>query len=255
MKRNKILLLRDLTICRHHDLILDGIGLEIPRGTICALIGPSGSGKSILGRTLSALLPAGFRIIRGEMFFRGRAAPWSDLHRLRGAGIFYIPQNAQASLDPVKKIRRQIFPGSHRHGDIESCRQIFRDLDFTDPDRILDSYPFELSGGENQRVILSIALMQKPGLLILDEPVSGLDPELRAMVVDLIRRIRRDYDLTILMITHRLKLVSALSDFTYVIHQGRIVDSGVGEKVFTTPRHPFTRQIRDELRSRPDHLI
>jgi len=250
-----LLEIKGLQVGYRQHVVLTDINLRIPENVICTLIGQSGSGKSILARAISSLLPNGFRVLRGEFRFRNQLLPWAELPGFRGKQIFYIPQNAEASLDPVSKIKIQLEEVRKAGPAYKEYLGVLGYLGFKDPDRILNAYPFELSGGENQRVILALALIKKPELLILDEPTTGLDPALRAVVVKLLRKVQRDYQLTILLITHRLKMVFDLSDLTYVIAGGKIVDWGDKSRVFEHPRHPFTRRIRDELDRLSDDRI
>jgi ABC-type dipeptide/oligopeptide/nickel transport system ATPase component len=233
-----ILSIKDLTVEINRSIVLDRINIDLQKEKITTLIGESGSGKSVFSKSILGLLPGGFEISRGRIIFNQKPVNISALSKLRGKNIFYIPQNAQASLNPVKKIA----------GQISALNRVFfketlLNLNFSEPSRVLNSYPFELSGGENQRVIIAMALQQEPDLLILDEPTTGLDSSVLDKFVQLLKEVQKSYSLTMLLITHKLRLVFALSDYTYVIYRGKIVDSGPKTSFLNTSEHPYTRLL------------
>ncbi len=159
----------------------------------------------------------------------------------RGAHIFYAPQNAAASLNPVIKIKRQIDETSR----LEPARliEILSDLDVDEPERLLHAYPFQLSGGENQRCLLAMAAALQPELLILDEPFASLDYHAQQGFTALIKKMQRQYNLTILLISHNLSIVGNISDTIYVILKGKIVEKGTPGELFSSPTHEYTKEI------------
>ncbi len=168
--------------------LLRGIDLEVPAGQVTVLLGESGAGKTLLARALSGLLPAGLRVGRGRILFRGRPLDRPrDWAGVRGREIFYAPQNAAASFNPVLTIGRQIRECS-RIGDGE-LEELLARLQFADPGRILRAYPFALSGGENQRCLLALALACGAGVLILDEPTSEIDAVAHDEFVKVLQRL------------------------------------------------------------------
>ena len=223
--------------------LLEKVTIDIRKNQITGLIGESGSGKTIFSKTISALLPENIYIEKGDIFYKGESVDYKTLKKLRGRHIFYAPQNAAASLNPVLKIKRQINETSKiNHTQLID---LLENLDFHDPERILNSYPFELSGGENQRCLLAMAAALQPELLILDEPTSALDHDLQEGFMDLIKKIRQQYDLTILLITHNLSIVRNISDYIYIIFKGKIVEQGTPEDLFSCPVHSYTKEIAD----------
>jgi ABC-type glutathione transport system ATPase component len=222
--------------------VLRSVGLEIGAGRTAVLLGESGAGKTVLARALCGLLPNGLRISRGFVAYRGERleteAAWS---RVRGRKIFYAPQNAAASLNPVLTIGRQLDEG--RRLGKGRLQEILAGLRLADPQRVLASYPFMLSGGENQRCLLAMALVAGAELLILDEPTAELDPTAQADFVRVLLEYQRCHGPAILLISHHLDLVRAVADDLYVLHGGAIVAAGAPVDVLAAPGHPYTREI------------
>lgn len=223
--------------------LLHNVSIDIRKNKITCLIGESGSGKTIFSKTIAALLPENAFIEHGDIFYQGQSIAYSTLKKSRGRGIFYTPQNAAASLNPVLKVKRQVDEWSKL--DQAQLLDLFRDLEFQDPERVLNSYPFQLSGGENQRCLLAMAAAQQPELLILDEPTSALDFHLQEGFMGLIKNIQQRFGLTILLITHNLSLVRNAADYIYIILNGEVIEQGTPEELLTCPRHAYTKEIVD----------
>ncbi|HLP59640.1 MAG TPA: ABC transporter ATP-binding protein [Candidatus Deferrimicrobium sp.] len=204
--------------------LLQNVNIDIRKNKITGLIGESGSGKTIFSKTLVALLPENMFIEQGDIYYKGQAMTYPMLKKLRGRNIFYSPQNAAASLNPVIKIKHQLKEVSSFGAD--QITDILRDLDIGDPERIINSYPFQLSGGENQRCLLAMAIALHPELLILDEPTSALDHRWQEKFMTTIKRIQQHFGFTILLITHNLSLVRSSADYIYMILNGKIIEAG-----------------------------
>ena len=221
--------------------ILDSVCLRVPEGVITCLVGESGAGKTMFGRTAAALLPMGVNMKSGGFYFREQAVEFEDLKHLRGRSIFYIPQDAQSSLNPVLKVKRQFSDfGSFSRPVL--CETLDR-FGFEHPERVLHSYAHQLSGGEAQRCVLAMAALRKPELLILDEPFRSLDRELQLRASDLVLSLRRDFKITVLLISHNLPMVERIGDFMAVMFRGKIVEMGVLSQITASPQHPYTRGI------------
>lgn len=221
--------------------ILKNISIEIPKNKITCLIGESGAGKTIFAKTLAALLPKHMIITNGTISYNQQPVTYDKLKRMRGSYIFYTPQNAAVSLNPVIKIKNQIKETS-KIGHSQLIK-ILTELNIRNPDRVLNSYPFALSGGENQRCLLAMAMASKPQLLILDEPTSSLDQPLQKGFMQLIKQIQQQYHLTILLITHNLSIARNESDYIYIMLKGEIIEKGCPQELFTFPNHDYTREI------------
>lgn len=222
--------------------VLRGIDLEVPAGQVTVLLGESGAGKTLLARALSGLLPVDFRIRRGGVFYRGRllATPGS-WDGVRGRGIFYAPQNAAASFNPVLTIGRQIRECG-RIGDAE-LEELLARLQFADPRRILRSHAFALSGGENQRCLLALALACGAEVLILDEPTSEIDDAAHDDFVRVLLAHQRARSLTVLLISHHLGFIRSIAQNLCVMSHGEVVACGPREAVLASPGHAYTREI------------
>jgi ABC-type glutathione transport system ATPase component len=227
---------------RQPQAVLRAIDLAIVRGRVTALLGETGAGKTMLAKALAGLLPGGFAVSRGSVAFHGaRLRTDADWRGIRGRRIFYAPQNAAASLNPTMTIGRQINECSR----IDAVRllEMMAALHFARPQRILASYPFMLSGGENQRCLLAMALACLPELLILDEPTAELDAGAQADSLRVLLDCQRRHELTVLLISHHLDLVTACAQNLYVISAGMIVAAGTPATVLSAPGHPYVREI------------
>ena len=221
--------------------LLEDVTIEIEKNGITSLIGESGAGKTIFAKAISALLPGNVFMTKGTVFYDRRPFDYEMLKTLRGAHIFYIPQNAAASLNPTIKIKGQIDEVSGiEPGELID---ILKDLQVYEPQRLLNAYPFELSGGENRRCLLAMAAALQPELLILDEPFASLDDRLQENFMALIEKIRQQYGLSILLISHNISRVRNISDYIYIILKGKIVEKGTTEELFSSPIHDYTKEI------------
>ncbi|MBZ0114779.1 MAG: ABC transporter ATP-binding protein [Thermoanaerobaculia bacterium] len=238
--------------------LIDGISFDLEVGESVGLVARSGVGKSILGRALLGLLPSGFGLVRGSIQFDGielvgRAE--SEYRLLRGRRIALVPQHPSASLDPLFTIGQQIDEvlRAHRSLPKDSRRQRIRDLltrvEMPEPDLRSRQFPHQLSGGQQQRAVLALALAGEPSLLIADEPTTALDVTVQAKIITLLGRLRREANLTLLLMTHDLSVVANLCDRVLVLHDGKLVEQGPVQDVFQHPRNPMTRALLEAARS------
>ncbi len=221
--------------------LLNNVHLDIKESQITALIGESGAGKTILAKTIAALLPGNVYIAGGNFFYRGHEVNPDWLKQARAREIFYSPQNAAASFNPVIKIKKQIAETAKIPE--QSLIDILEFLDIAEPVKLLNSYPFELSEGENQRALLALAITIKPDILLLDEPTSALDSSAQQDFMKIIEKIRREYSPGILLITHNLAIVEDIADYIYIILTGEIIEEGKPGTIFKNPVHPYTKEI------------
>jgi ABC-type glutathione transport system ATPase component len=222
--------------------VLRGINLEVPSGQVTVMLGESGAGKTLLARALSGLLPEGMRVRSGRVLLRGRPLDsprsWDDV---RGRTIFYAPQNAAACFNPVLTIGRQIRECCRSSGG--ELEELLTRLQFADPRRVLRSYPFALSGGENQRCLLALALTCGAEVLILDEPTSEIDASAHDEFVQVLLDCQRARSLTVLLITHHLGFIQSITQNLCVMSRGELVATGTPSNVLTSPGHAYTREI------------
>jgi oligopeptide/dipeptide ABC transporter ATP-binding protein len=235
---------------------VDGVSFRVERGETYALVGESGCGKSATALSILRLVePA--EIVGGRLLFEGRellSLTEKEMRALRGSRIGLVFQEASAALNPVMRIGSQVTEALRVHKKIgrreakEEAVRLLRLVALSDPERQARAYPHELSGGMKQRVMLAIALSCSPSLLIADEPTTALDVTIQAQILALLRRLRRELELTVLLITHDLGVVAENADRVGVMYAGRLVEEAPVRELFADPKHPYTRGL---LRSMP----
>lgn len=230
---------------------VDGISLNVKKGCITTIVGESGSGKSITSLSILGLVSNPGKIVSGEIIFNGKAIHKlndAQMRKIRGKEISMIFQDPASALNPIVKIKKQLLEAIFIHKKmekkeaLEKCRDMIESVGLDNPDKILESYPFELSGGMCQRVMIAMALLCEPKLLIADEPTSSLDLTIQASVLDLLMKLKND-GMSILLITHDLGVVAQMSDHVYVMKYGKIVESGNVYEVFENPKHEYTKAL------------
>ena len=234
--------------------VLHGISLHIRPGERVALVGESGSGKSVTARIVLGLLQV-LRSARisGRVVFEGRdldRLSARERQRLRGTRMTMVFQDPTSSLNPVYRIGAQFHevlrredPHISESAARERAAAMLSEVSIEDPDRVFQSYPFQLSGGMNQRVMIAMALANEPSLLIADEPGTALDVTVQAQTLELMRELVRHHHTSVLFISHNLGVVREFADRVYVIYKGRIVERGPCASVFERPGHAYTRAL------------
>lgn len=232
--------------------VVDGISFEVSAGETLALLGESGCGKSVTALSLLRLLPPNARLLGGEVHFAGRellGLPEADMRAVRGGGIAMIFQEPATSLNPVLTIGRQIGEALEKHAGLRGGAVRARALELLDAVGIADAarrlseYPFQLSGGMKQRVMIAIALAGSPRLLIADEPTTALDVTIQAQILDLLCRIQRERGMGMLLITHDLGVAARMAQRIGVMRAGVLIESAAHESFFSCPRHPYTQRL------------
>lgn len=233
-------------------LAVDDISFQIASGEVLAIVGESGSGKSVTALSLTRLLPTPpAHYPQGEIFFEGqdilKLKP-DVLRKIRGGKIAYVFQEPSTSLNPVFTIEEQIREAIliHRKDIVNPRQAIIEALDrvgIRDAEKRLSSYPHELSGGMQQRVMIAMALVCKPKLLVADEPTTALDVTIQAQVMDLMKTIKNRDRMAILLITHNFGIVADFADRVAVMFRGKIVENGPTREVLQSPQHPYTRSL------------
>jgi oligopeptide/dipeptide ABC transporter ATP-binding protein len=235
----------DLTLRIGGVSVVDGLGFRIAPGEVMALVGESGCGKSLTALALLRLLPRPVKQSAGRITLGGTdisALPERQMRRLRGRRISMIFQEPQAALDPLATVGAQVREASGlAHGAARAAvERMLADVGIADPQRRIDQYPFELSGGMCQRVMIASALIGGPAVLVADEPTTALDVTIQAQVLDLLRRLAAERGTAIVLITHDMGVVADIADRVAVMYAGRIAEIGDTEAVFAKPRHPYT---------------
>jgi len=250
-----LLSLRDIEITLSGGrVVVADLGLDIGHGETVALVGESGCGKSITGRALLDLLPAGGAVTAGSFRFDGADLAPAGARALRGSRIALISQDPVGALDPVFTVGCQLGELVRlRHGGSRAelrsrTLDLLRDVNLTDA--VARRYPHELSGGMAQRVAIAMALAGEPSLLVADEPTTALDAAVQAEVLGLLGRLRAERGMAILLITHDWSVVSSFCERAYVMYAGHIVESGPAEELLAHPRHPYTDGLLGAMPSR-----
>ena len=230
---------------------VDGVDFAIAAGETFALLGESGCGKSMTALALARLLPDGGRIAAGSVRLGGEdllALPEAAMRRVRGGRIGMIFQEPSTSLNPVMSVGAQIAEALAAHGlrgeaaRAEACR-LLAAVGIPDPERRLQEFPFQFSGGMKQRVMIAIALAGRPRLLIADEPTTALDVTIQAQVLDLLAALQRREGMAMLLITHDLGVVARVAHRVGVMYAGQVVETGPRAAFFATPLHPYSRKL------------
>jgi peptide/nickel transport system ATP-binding protein/oligopeptide transport system ATP-binding protein len=240
---------------------VDDVSFDVAPGEVLGIVGESGSGKSVTALSILGLLPQPpGRVAAGEILFEGRdllKIPRSELRKLRGSAIGMIFQEPMTSLNPVFTIGDQITETIRVHERIGAAAARARGIEMLakvgipSPDRRIDDYPHQLSGGMRQRVMIAMALSCSPKLLLADEPTTALDVTIQAQILDLLRDLRREFGMAIVIITHNMGVIAEFADRVAVMYAGRIAEEGPIERIFDAPTHPYTAGL---LASTPDML-
>ncbi|MEM0117044.1 MAG: ABC transporter ATP-binding protein [Conexivisphaerales archaeon] len=231
---------------------LDRVDMKLKRSEFLGLVGESGSGKSTLAYATIGLLSSNARITSGQIIFDGKnlmKLSQAEMRSLRGARISMVFQDPMTSLNPVFKIEEQICRVIELHKGVGKqvaktiALQHLTQVELPDSERILKSYPFELSGGMQQRVMIAMALSMSPDLVIADEPTSAVDATIQFQILELLTRLRKTLGFSMLFITHNLDVVGQVCDRVAVMYAGRIVEEGPTQMVLKNPKHPYTQAL------------
>ena len=235
---------------------LNNVSLSVPAGEVVCVVGESGSGKSTLALTIMGLLPHNTEVSDGRIMYRGidllRAEP-EQMRDLRGREISLVFQDAQSALNPIEAIGPQLEEVilAHSNVTLRGANQMAQDMLFemgmADPKRIMGQFPFALSGGMCQRVMMAMALIMRPKLLIADEPTSGLDVTLQAEILHKIKELVKDHNASVLLITHDMGVVAAMANKVGVIYAGNVVETSEVVPLFRRPQHPYTWSLLQSL--------
>lgn len=252
----KNLIVDRLTVTYGEKLAVDGVSFSLSPGKIYVIVGESGSGKSTLLRTIGGLLTKEGKIVSGDIWMGEQnliqlsEKEWCEVH---GNKMGYIFQNPEQSLSPLAKIGKQFVECQNMHAKtagkkskkeiLEDAEELLKELRFENPQRVLKSYPFELSGGMCQRVAIALAIMNQPSLLLADEPTSALDVASQDMTIETLLALRKKTDLSILLVTHNMEVARRLADEIGVMYQGRIIKSGLPEEIWNDPKEDYTKKL------------
>ena len=257
-----ILSVKDLSISfkTHAGIVnaIRGVSLNLKRGQTLAIVGESGSGKSVTTKAVMGILAPNATVNSGEIVYHSRKdganldfnileMPKREIrHNINGKRIAMVFQDPMTSLNPTMNIGKQVMEGMRFHSDMtrkeayERAVHLLEEVGITDARARMKCYPHQLSGGMRQRVVIAIALSCSPELLICDEPTTALDVTIQSKILDLIKKIQRERNLSVIFITHNLGVVAKVADMVNVMYAGKIVERGTAREIFFDPRHPYT---------------
>lgn len=248
-----ILEIKNLSIVYNESKIaVRNVSMGIAKGSIVAIVGESGSGKSTVIRSIIRLLSGNGRIAGGEILYHGKdISKYSpeQLRKIRGKGISMIFQDPLSTLDPRKKIGYQYKEVLRAHFPISEEKaynmavDMLEQFSLPDPKRIMNSYPFELSGGMIQRVAIAMAVSLQSEILLADEPTSALDVTIQAQVVNILMDLRKNQGTTILFVTHNLGVAAYVADYIAVMYQGMLVEMGTRDEIISHPQKAYTKML------------
>ncbi len=249
-----MLQIKDLKVSFHHQRtavqVVRGVDLVLGKGEIVGLLGESGSGKTVTATSILRLYEKGESFVDGgEILFEGEdllGLTERKMQKIRGKQIAYVFQNPTAALNPYKTIGRQLAALMKNHKLPHSPRRIvsaLKEVGIDEPGKVYDMYPGQLSGGQNQRVMIAQAILCKPDLLIADEPTSAIDEALSQKILDLLAMLNQKYGMSILLITHDFDVARYLCQRLVILYGGLVVEEGSMDAIFHQPLHPYTEEL------------
>ncbi len=266
---NVLLSVRNLRTCFYQDegttKAVDGASFDVHAGRTLGIVGESGCGKSVTAQSILRIVEAPGRIVEGEILLTRpdggvtdlvlEKADGREMRAIRGGEIGLIFQEPMTSFSPVHTVGEQIIEAVLLHNKVsrKEARQrgieVLRSVGIPKPERRIDEYSFELSGGLRQRAMIAAALSCNPRLLIADEPTTALDVTTQAQILDLLRKIQRERGMAIMLITHNLGVVAEMADDVVVMYLGRVVEQGAVDAIFHDPKHPYTKALLQSIPS------
>ena len=267
MSNNKLLSIKKLTIKIGDQIILSNVSFDLKKNEVLGLVGESGSGKSFTALSVLDLIHLKNLKTEGEIIFNGRELnklSKKEYQKIRGKEISMIFQEPMSSLNPTMKCGDQISEIIINHEKISKkiakkrSIELIKKVQLKNPKLVFEKYPFQLSGGQQQRIMIAIAIACKPKLLIADEPTTSLDSLIRNDIISLIKSLQKEYSMSVLFISHDLKLVSKFVDNLIVLKNGIIIEKGVSSQIFNSPKENYTKHLINSSppkNNRPNRLI
>ncbi|MBQ3112366.1 MAG: ABC transporter ATP-binding protein [Firmicutes bacterium] len=232
------------------------VSINVPKGSIVGIVGESGCGKSMTARSVMRLLKYPGRIMGGSILLEGKDLTQlseKEMQSVRGGEISMIFQEPMTSLNPVVKVGKQVSEAAMLHQNISAAEakelvlEIFRRVGISEAEKRYESFPHQLSGGLRQRVMIAMAMICRPKLLIADEPTTALDVTVEAQILKLMKQLRDETGMSIIIISHNLGVIAELCDYVYVMYAGRVVEEADVFTLFESPRHPYTKGLLNSV--------
>lgn len=245
-----LLRVEHVTISYNGTEVVKDLNFTLEKGEILGIVGESGSGKSTIIKAIMGLLGISGLVTKGDIWYKGKNIidmPEKELRKFRGPEIGMIFQDCKSALCPVRTVGKQIHEAMSEHEKISKeetsrrAKEIMEKIGLTDYKRVLESYPFELSGGMNQRVGICSAMMMKPTLLLADEPTSALDVTVQKQVVEELLLMRKEYNTAMILVTHNIGVVRKMADKILVLQDGIVREYGKSEQVLENPQDEYTK--------------
>lgn len=251
-----LLRVEHVTICYNGKEVVQDVSFDLHQGEILGVVGESGSGKSTIIKAIMGLLGGGGLVTRGDIYYKGQNVvdmPQKEQRRLLGPEIGMVFQDCKSALCPIRTVGAQIYESLSEHEKLtkaeayERAGVLMKKIGLEDYQRVLNSYPFELSGGMNQRVGICAAMMMKPSLLLADEPTSALDVTVQKQVVEEMKLMRRDYGTAMILVSHNIGVVGAMADQVLVLQNGNVMDYGSTDHVLHHSENAYTKKLMDSV--------
>lgn len=233
-----------------------GVSFQVNSGDILGIVGESGSGKSVLMKSVMNILPDNAKIDSGEIYFNGKdilKLNPKEAKAIKGKEMAMIFQDPMSALNPLKKIGTHIVEILIRHKKVSKKEarkmaiEVLRDVGIPMPEKRIDQYPHEFSGGMRQRVLIAMALSCSPKLLIADEPTTALDVTIQAQILELLKSLKENNNMSVILITHDLGVVASLCNRIEVMYGGLIMEEGLVDEIFYEPKHPYTKALLNSI--------
>lgn len=251
-----LLRVEHVTICYNGKPVVEDVSFNLNQGQILGVVGESGSGKSTVIKAIMGLLGGSGMVTRGDIYYKGKNMvdmPPKEQRKFLGPEIGMVFQDCKAALCPIRTVGAQIWESLSEHEKItkgetyERAGALMKKIGLNDCQRVLNSYPFELSGGMNQRVGICMAMLMKPSLLLADEPTSALDVTVQKQVVEEMKLMREKYGTAMILVTHNIGVVGVCADQVLVLKNGRMMDYGPADRVLNHSKNEYTKNLMDSV--------
>ena len=249
---NKLISIKSLDISFNKNNVLNNVNIDVVNGKTTAIVGESGSGKTLSALSILKLLPNSAKINKGKIYFKNKNIldlPDNEIQKIRGNEITTIFQEPMTSLNPLHTINKQIEEIILTHNKLndkevkDQTKNLLNEVGLSEIAKRQKVYPFELSGGQRQRIMIAMSIANNPDLIIADEPTTALDVTIQMQILELLSNLQNKFGMTMLFISHDISVVKKIADFVYVMKEGKVIEKGTKEEIFTRPSEEYTKQL------------